>query len=451
MKRSCLLLVSGAISVLGIAPPAFAEPVTRNTEFSVTVNPYLNVTLSSNDVHLPITPSSGGTYGSAYFTATASTNNALGYSLNLSIKDTNTAAAQLTTNLTPDTINVNDGTKPVIPTFSTNDVLTSAEFSASTSADHLNHWAMSLNDTDHYQKVVSESTIATSDEPIADDVTTLNLATKIDLLTPPGSYSAYFNFEIVANVVPEPETPIDAAMRSAEKTRVTVVTDADGDGTEEEVSLYTMQDMSSSICNAITTPTSESDTPEGQLVDTRDNKVYWVAKLKDGHCWMTQNLDLNLTGTALNSNNTDLTTYGTNGYDSSNGYSQSGDLIYWQPENATITASGINEYGDIDGWADDANNPYSVDIGKWYWIGNWKNNGVDTWYNSTVHEYFNTTSDHTGGVFAARSYAGNRAHGHVGNWYNWAAAIASNNASSFDTSTYDNPSANPKNSICPAG
>lgn len=406
MKRSCLLLVSGAISVLGIAPPAFAEPVTRNTEFSVTVNPYLNVTLSSNDVHLPITPSSGGTFGSTYFTASASTNNALGYSLNLSIKDTNTAAAQLTTNLTSDTINVNDGTKPVIPTFSTNDVLTSAEFSASTSADHLNHWAMSLNDTDHYQKVVSESTIATSDEPIADDVTTLNLATKIDLLTPPGSYSAYFNFEIVANV---PPVSLEQAYYNANKTKTTI----------NGVDYYSIQDMNSGICGATTEIPSEL-----QVFDARDNNIYWIAKLADGKCWMTQNLDLDLsTQTALVHATSDIG-WGTD------------TTMSWTPERSTITVTSAT----TSSWVDDVYNPYSADVGVRYY--------TDTWFNDACNtregcNYLNNTAN---GKFSNSPYPGNGEHGRVGNYYNWTAAIASND--STDMSTHE---AVAQNSVCPAG
>ncbi len=49
-----------------------------------------------------------------------------------------------------------------------------------------------------------------------------------------------------------------------------------------------MQEMSSPICE---------NTKEGytkQLIDSRDGKSYWVAKLKDGNCWMTQNLALDL-------------------------------------------------------------------------------------------------------------------------------------------------------------
>lgn len=58
--------------------------------------------------------------------------------------------------------------------------------------------------------------------------------------------------------------------------------------------------MTSSIChNAVTGDT-------GQLIDRRDGETYWIAKLKDSNCWMTQNLDLDLTNITLNSSNTDI-------------------------------------------------------------------------------------------------------------------------------------------------
>ena len=49
-----------------------------------------------------------------------------------------------------------------------------------------------------------------------------------------------------------------------------------------------MQEMTPEICKA----SSENETK--RLIDSRDGKYYWVAKLKDGNCWMTQNLDLDL-------------------------------------------------------------------------------------------------------------------------------------------------------------
>lgn len=57
----------------------------------------------------------------------------------------------------------------------------------------------------------------------------------------------------------------------------------------------TMQEMTAEVCNS-------EDTTVGQtkrLRDTRDGNYYWVAKLKDGNCWMTQNLDYNVPQTLL--------------------------------------------------------------------------------------------------------------------------------------------------------
>lgn len=45
-----------------------------------------------------------------------------------------------------------------------------------------------------------------------------------------------------------------------------------------------MQQMSPQAC-------AEGNETGKQLVDARDGKSYWVAKLKDDNCWMTQNLD----------------------------------------------------------------------------------------------------------------------------------------------------------------
>ncbi len=63
-----------------------------------------------------------------------------------------------------------------------------------------------------------------------------------------------------------------------------------------------MQQMTSDICS------TAADGLEGRLKDTRDDKVYWVGKLKDGNCWMTQNLDLDLNkANLLTPDNSDVT------------------------------------------------------------------------------------------------------------------------------------------------
>ena len=62
-----------------------------------------------------------------------------------------------------------------------------------------------------------------------------------------------------------------------------------------------MQEMTPEICSK----SAEGDTK--QLVDIRDGKKYWIAKLADGNCWMTQNLDLDLqAGMELTPDNTDI-------------------------------------------------------------------------------------------------------------------------------------------------
>lgn len=49
-----------------------------------------------------------------------------------------------------------------------------------------------------------------------------------------------------------------------------------------------MQEMTPAICAKVRVGTSE------QLFDRRDHKTYWVAKMLDGNCWMTQNLAFDL-------------------------------------------------------------------------------------------------------------------------------------------------------------
>ena len=83
------------------------------------------------------------------------------------------------------------------------------------------------------------------------------------------------------------------------------------------LSLRTMQDMTTEICDSVPTPeafktdgaTIEDIVPTVMLPDARDNKLYRIAKLADGKCWMTQNLDLQkedlLAGVVLNDSNTD--------------------------------------------------------------------------------------------------------------------------------------------------
>ncbi|MBR2543193.1 InlB B-repeat-containing protein [Candidatus Saccharibacteria bacterium] len=203
-------------------------------------------------------------------------------------------------------------------------------------------------------------------------------------------------------------------------------------------SYYKMQDMDSTICDRVTVLDEPGQT---QLIDIRDNEIYWATKLQDGHCWMTQNLDLNLsTSTALTNQDTDLNT-----------------VTSWTPVRSTINAvTDASTAGSIQGYTNDYNTPYSVDTGDYYW-----NNA--TFYPSTNCSYtvggiiyqgcnYVTKADaNWKNYFSTTPYASNGTHGHVGNYYNWSAAVASNDTSSYTASTMANIASNPQNSICPKG
>ena len=210
---------------------------------------------------------------------------------------------------------------------------------------------------------------------------------------------------------------------------------------------YKIQDMAdtnANICENTTAIPSEL-----QVIDIRDNKVYWIAKLEDNHCWMTQNLDLEIGGAntaTLTSENTDLNTSSSGPYYTD--YSTSGGIITWQPTlantNATVTGTPaqITNYASggpsnsVTGWTNDSCDPYMAEGGDHYVY----TSGVDD--TSTLDTIYNslnacTTAGHT---------AEDCAHYHAGNYYNWPAAIASSNSLAIFTQ-YNIAD----NSICPKG
>ncbi len=298
MKRSYKLLAFGIAALsCGAATPAFADdPVTGSTEFTVTVNPYLNLTLSSADmsagniIHLPLTPSSSGTYGSKSLTATASTNNAYGYTLVMSTPHTY---------LESSTINVNDGTYPHIEAItSRTGGRTAAEFADNT-YDDMNKWGISIDNTTSYNPIALSQNLKKVTTPVADSTTVINMATVLDLLTPPGSYSTTMNFELVANAA---TGSMEQAFIDAGKSKVTVGNN----------SYYKMQDMTTAICNATVDTTGVME-----VVDIRDNTIYHIGKLADNRCWLLDNLALDLTNASVQEV---ISSDNTNALDESLGY-----------------------------------------------------------------------------------------------------------------------------------
>ena len=203
---------------------------------------------------------------------------------------------------------------------------------------------------------------------------------------------------------------------------------------------YTMQDMNRLICGI---SNIYNEASQIQLIDIRDNNLYWVAKLEDGKCWMTSNLDLDIGGAntaPLNSNNTDISTdpnvYANNGIYSD--YSVSDGVYTWNPVSTAVTANYYIDNTTVKPTAWPINNtdqttPYSAEgDDTYYYTSNSSSN--DTRYNSLQACKASHTEAECKRYFA-------------GNYYNWTAAIASNNSTNIGSTAGEIAS----NSICPKG
>ena len=161
-----------------------------------------------------------------------------------------------------------------------------------------------------------------------------------------------------------------------------------------------------------------------QVVDQRDGKKYWVTRLADGNVWMTQNLDLEIDATrTYTHNDTDLG-WDPNSFDSN---------ATWKPDTTNgkynLPVNGTS----VPGWSNQNNYPYSADPGDvYYYTSNSEANDIK----------YNSLSE----CIAANHTEGDCKHYHAGNYYNWTAAIASNDSASisaYNTRVTD--------SICPKG
>ena len=145
-------------------------------------------------------------------------------------------------------------------------------------------------------------------------------------------------------------------------------------------------------------------------IDSRDDKTYTVARLADGNLWMTQNLDHDI--------------------DSTKTYTPADTDIpaNWTPSTSTYATSNTT-------WNGSTTAPESYNPGDYYWNGV---DGMSAWIDYMSNGGTNPASNFM-------STTGN-SHYHLGNYYNWSAAVAMN-----DTSSYTTNQTLIEQSICPAG
>ncbi|MBR6505348.1 hypothetical protein IKT18_00690 [Candidatus Saccharibacteria bacterium] len=169
-----------------------------------------------------------------------------------------------------------------------------------------------------------------------------------------------------------------------------------------------------------------------EAVDSRDMKAYVVAKLKDGRIWMMQNLDLDLnSGTVYTNEDTDL------GYNSVTGEYEEAS---WQPSYST-SSNGSD-------WINSTDKPVSYNLGDVYWNGD-----VSDWSDWDAYYYGCEWNSELGKLecdeelnpFNNYITSSGIPQYHLGNYYNWAAAIATNKSSDYVAGDIADQS------ICPAG
>ena len=214
-------------------------------------------------VDINITPRSSGTFQTATSKLNVNTNNTSGFSVYLRTPNS-------TANLT-----AVDKTNPVsITPVATN--TNASDFSPNT-------WGYTIGSNPAYNPVtttinapiINETSVNTTSGNQYD----LTFGVNIDTSLPAGQYTNTIEISAVANPI-----TITSLLQ-----------------------LTYMQDMTPEICANTADYVDLNNYATKQLIDTRDGKKYWVAKLADGNCWMTQNLALDLTTErTLTATDTDL-------------------------------------------------------------------------------------------------------------------------------------------------
>lgn len=202
-----------------------------------------------------------------------------------------------------------------------------------------------------------------------------------------------------------------------------------------------------------------SMTPEQQytLKDSRDGKTYTIAKYQVGNSgnydiWMTQNLDLDLnSGTTYTNEDTDI------GYNTT---TSTYDTAAWSPTRSTYSATSdhIHEWCQGGTWntqygyCENNDTPESYDPGNLYWNATESDySDWDAYYNSCDYSTPTPVCDQTKNPIS--TYVTNTSSTpqyHLGNYYNWAAALATNDSSVYVDEQYTG-NVIVEQSICPAG
>ena len=248
----------GSLSLLGLitfsllSPHCYNDTYANDVTSRAIITPSVSIAMTEPG-SIYITPSGDGQFGAVSSKLQVATTNSAGYSIYLNTLDQTNAM-----------VNVNGNNKLSIQAIDSEQ--RPSDFKANTWGFALTRGGSNTGESPVltnllYQPTPTASSLVTSIPRATEtDTYTLAFGANIDTSLPAGQYANTVLVSVVAN----PQT-------------IRTLSD-----------LTYMQEMSTLSCE------NSSLHETKQLIDLRDNKDYWVAKLADGNCWMTQNLALDL-------------------------------------------------------------------------------------------------------------------------------------------------------------
>ena len=393
-----ITIIAILLSLITINNDSIVSALSYSSSVGVgfTFNPTLSVSLSSSDLIISnLTP--GITSESNSTNISVATNSAYGYILTTSVGN---SAIYNNTNL------IHNNSNNIFSSISTNASLSSLDDSSDDNIWGYSYKLSSSNTWSNYSGLPLYSNplkvlLNADSNDETNNAIDFKIAAKASSTQASGEYNNVINFSAVTK--PTPTTLAEAYANYYSATNKTMYN-----------GYYVMQDMADShICE-----NTEVIGSELQVIDIRDDKVYWIAKLADGKCWMTQNLDLDIDETRTYTH-----------WDTDLGWSENNENGTWQPleRHSTINFTGI----DIADWKANSAQPYSANPGEiYYYTSNSENDDIQ----------YSSLQD------CANAGHNDCQHYQAGNYYNWPAATANNDASVLATQYGEAP-----NSICPAG
>ncbi len=190
-----------------------------------------------------------------------------------------------------------------------------------------------------------------------------------------------------------------------------------------------LQRLSASVCNAA--PYHET----AYMTDIRDGKKYWITKMLDGNCWMSQNLALDIedSSSVMNAHWSDIKRYWSSGHSSYPPQNTTNSVTTGTTSNTGTYSWNLGNYVIINptgAAACDSNNVgLSNCAGQFTNVNGWTASDDPNFYKNNGNSPINA---------ATKTYD---AHYLVGNYYQWNAATAGTGGSITNTNATD--------SICP--